>query len=59
MDKKQFEKEKQYRIAISIVKLMLKKGIISIEEYEQIDVMLIEKFGSILSGLYTKNDLIQ
>ena len=54
MDKKQFRAEKMYRISLSVAKSMLEKGIISKEEYSEIDTILLEKYrptlGILLAG---------
>lgn len=54
MDKKQFRAEKMYRISLSVAKSMLEKGIISREEYSEIDTILLEKYrptlGTLLAG---------
>lgn len=54
MDKKQFRAEKMYRISLSVARSMLEKGIISKEEYSEIDTILLEKYrpalGTLLAG---------
>lgn len=54
MDKKQFRAEKLYRISLSVAKSMLEKGVISKEEYSEIDTILLEKYrptlGTLLAG---------
>lgn len=54
MSKLEFQREKLYRIALSIAKSMLKNALISEEEYRQIDTILLEKYkptlGTLLSG---------
>ena len=54
MDKKQFRAEKMYRISLSVAKSMLEKGVISKEEYSEIDTILLEKYrptlGILLAG---------
>lgn len=54
MDKEKFEAEKMYQISIHIAKSMLKQGIISEEDYTQIDTILLEEyrpiFGTLLAG---------
>ena len=43
-----------YRISLSVAKSMLEKGIISKEEYSEIDTILLEKYrpalGTLLAG---------
>lgn len=54
MDENQFKAEKLYCISMSIAKSMLKKDIISKEEYAEIDIILLKKYqpcvGMLLSG---------
>lgn len=54
MDEKQFRAEKMYRISLSVARSMLEKGIISKEEYSEIDTILLEKYrptlGTLLAG---------
>lgn len=54
MSKPEFQREKLYRVALSIAKSMLKNALISEEEYRQIDTILLEKYkptlGILLSG---------
>ena len=51
MDKKKFEAEKMYQISIHIAKTMLKQGIISEEDYTQIDTNLLEEYRPVLGTL--------
>ncbi len=54
MGKSGFQPELMYRMALSVAKAMLKKGIISREEYSEIDTILLEKYrptlGTLLAG---------
>lgn len=54
MTKEQFRSERRYQISLSIAKTMLRKGVISEEEYKRIDTILLEKYrpilGTLLSG---------
>lgn len=54
MSEPEFQREKLYRIAISIAKSMLKKAVISEDEYRHIDTILLAKYkptlGTLLSG---------
>ena len=59
MDRELFEREKQYRIAMSVAKSMLQNGLISDGDFAIIDTIMRDKFRSILSGLYPQNRLIQ
>lgn len=51
MDEKQFRAEKMYRISLSVARSMLEKGIISKEEYSEIDTILLEKYRPVLGTL--------
>ncbi len=51
MDKKQFKSEKLYWISLSTAKTMLEKGIISKEEYEEMNTSLLEKYQPVLGTL--------
>lgn len=51
MDEKQFRAEKMYRISLSVARSMLEKGIISKEEYSEIDTILLEKYRPALGTL--------
>jgi len=44
MSKEQFEREKNYRVFLAIVKSMLKKGVITDDDYFSIDTMLVAKY---------------
>jgi hypothetical protein len=44
MTQEQFEREKAYRLALSIATSMLKSGLITEEEYKKIDVLMYEKY---------------
>ena len=51
MTKEQFEREKNYRISIYIAKSMLKQGLITKQEYKEIDTKLTKKYNPILGSL--------
>ncbi len=54
MDKEQFRAEKLYQMSLSLAESMLGKGIISREEFTEIDTILLQKyrpvFGTLLAG---------
>lgn len=54
MSKEEFRAERLYLMSLSVAKSMLKKGVISEEEFMQIDTILLEKYrptlGTLLSG---------
>jgi hypothetical protein len=51
MTHEQFEREKNYRVSLTISKAMLSKRLITEKEYSKIDSMLITKYKPILGGL--------
>lgn len=51
MNEKQFRAEKLYHISLSVAKSMLEKDIISKEEYQEIDTILLKKYRPILGTL--------
>ena len=54
MSEEQFRAERLYRMSLSIAKTMLKKGIITKDEYLEIDSILLQKYrptlGTLLAG---------
>lgn len=58
MDKGQFRAEKLYRISLSLAETMLEKGILSREEFSEIDTMLLQKYRPILGTLLAGKPLI-
>jgi hypothetical protein len=56
MTKEQFEREKNYRAALSIAKAMLSQGLISAREYGKIDTILIKNTDH-LWAVYAQNCL--
>ena len=52
MTSEQFESEKEYQSRISIVKTMLKLGLITKSEYDKIDTKFLNKYAPIFGGLY-------
>jgi hypothetical protein len=51
----QFEQEKNYRVSITIAKSMLASGIISAQDYDKIDTILLQKYHPILGCLCRQN----
>ena len=51
MSHEQFEREKNYRVSLSIAKAMLSKGLITDRDYGKIDTILIAKYKPIIGGL--------
>ena len=54
MDKEQFRAERLYLMSLSVAKSMLRQGVISKEEFTEIDTILLKKYrptlGTLLSG---------
>lgn len=54
MSEKEFRAELRYRMSLSVAGIMLKEGVITEEEYRQIDTILLEKhrptLGTLLAG---------
>ena len=51
MTKEQFEREKNYRVALSITKVMLARGLINERDYAKINTKLIVKYRPVFGGL--------
>lgn len=58
MSEAEFHAEKMYLLCLGTAKAMLKKGIISEEEFTKIDTMLLEKYKPTLSTLLSGKPLI-
>ena len=52
MTQEQLQSEFQYRVVMSLVKELLKSGVISEEEYRAVDARMIMLFQPVLAGLY-------
>lgn len=59
MTNEQIQNEVMYQGTMLVAKQLLKKGIISDEEYEQIDTMFRQKYAISLSTLFTDIRLIK
>lgn len=51
MTKEQFDREKNYRVSISIIKSLLNKGMISEKDYRKIDTKLAQKYRPVFGSL--------
>ncbi len=58
MSEAEFHAEKMYLLCLGTAKAMLKKGIISEEEFTKIDTMLLKKYKPTLSTLLSGKPLI-
>ena len=54
MSKEQMRQEKLYQVTMSMVRRMLEKGLISEEEYRQIDTMFLEKYRPVFGTLFSE-----
>ena len=53
MTKEQFHNEKMYQATMGMVRRMLSEGIISEEEYRQMDEIFLEKYHPILGTVFS------
>ncbi len=58
VSKEQFRAERLYLMSLSIAKSMLQKGVISEDEYSEIDTILLEKYRPTLGTLLAGKPLI-
>ena len=58
MDKEQFRAERLYLMSLSVAKSMRRKGVISEDEYSEIDTILLEKYRPTLGTLLAGKPLI-
>lgn len=58
MSKQEFEAEKKYLLAITIAKNLREKGLLTEEEYREIDTKLRAEYGAKFSTFYTNHRLI-
>jgi len=47
----QFQREKNYRVSLSITKAMLANGVITEQEYRKIDRLLITRYKPVIGAL--------
>ena len=52
MTSEQFESEKEYQVRMSIMRTMLKMGLITKSEYDKIDTKFLKKYKPIFGSLY-------
>ena len=53
MSKEEFKNEKLYQTIMHLARKMLTEGLISEDEYRQIDTIFLEKFRPTLGSLFT------
>lgn len=58
MTEEQFEREKLYQATMNVFDGMLKKGLITEEQYAIIDTKMLEKYRPLLGTLFRQIDLI-
>ena len=54
MTKQDFKNEKLYQTTMSVAKKMLSEGLISEDDYRQIDTIFIEKYRPVFGTLFSK-----
>lgn len=54
MSKEQMRQEKLYQVTMSMVRRMLAEGLITEEEYRQIDTMFLEKYRPLFGTLFSE-----
>ena len=54
MTGKNFWKEKLYQTTMYLARKMLKEGIISEDEYQQINAVFLKKYNPVLGGLFAR-----
>ena len=55
MSKEQYRSDMLYQVHLSIAKSMREKGLITADEYAEIDTMIIEKYQPYLGKLLSEN----
>ncbi len=58
LDREQFRNEKLYQSTMSLVKVMLKEGLISEDEYHKINTIFSQKYEPIFGTLFSDFDLL-
>ena len=58
MDKKEFQAEKMYQMGLYAARTMLKEGLITEEEFSEIDTILLDLYRPVLSTLLAGKPLI-
>ena len=54
VSKEQLKNEKLYQATMSVIRRMLENGLISEEEYRQIDTMFLEKYRPVFGTLFSE-----
>ena len=54
MSKEKMRQEKLYQVTMSMVRKMLAEGLITEEEYRQIDTMFLEKYHPLFGTLFSE-----
>lgn len=57
MSEREFRAELRYRMSLSVARSMLENGLISLEEYRQIDTILLKKHRPVLGTLLAGKSL--
>ncbi len=53
MSREQFENEKMYAATMHIARMLYKQGVITKEQYKQIDTIFIKKYEPFLACIYS------
>ena len=59
MTQEEFDREKRYQVVTHFIKKMLREGLISAEEYRQIDTNNRHRIGPKTGDLFSGNSLIE
>ncbi len=51
MNHEQFQREKNYRMSLSIAKAMLTNGVITEKEFKRIDMLLVNRYKPVIGGI--------
>ena len=57
MENKSFERETSYQVTMNLFRQMLKQGVINKDEYNKIDIKMIEKYQPVFGTLFSEMPL--
>ena len=58
MTEEEFNREKNYLLAMRMAKKMLEAGIVTTDEYRRLDKLFLDKYNPVLGRVYSELDLI-
>lgn len=58
MNEEQFRSEMMYQTTMYVMRRMLRQGLVSLEEYRQIDTIFTQKYQPVFGTLLVGNDLL-